>query len=150
MYYSFAYPYLCYCNHVWGNTYKTYLNELFILQKMIIKIIADAKPRTHTEPLCKTLNILNAFNINKCLIGRLMFHVYRGNSLETFKTMFTKNNSIHNYDTHQSAHYHLPLVHKNVTKRSSIHYRGVAIWNEKCGIKIHESSLFHVPNGFAY
>ena len=141
LYYSFVYPYLCYCNHVWGNTYKTYLNKLVILQKKIIRIIAGVKPRTHTEPLFKALNILNVFDINKYLIGRFMFHIYNGNALKAFKIMFTQNKSIHNHDTRQSAHYHLPLVHKDVTKRSSIRYRGVVIWNEimKCSIKTHES-----------
>ena len=141
LYYSFVYPYLCYCNHVWGNTYKTYLNKLVILQIKIIRIIAGVKPRTHTEPLFKALNILNVFDINKYLIDRFMFHVYNGNALEAFKIMFTQNKSIHNHDTRQSAHYHLPLVHKDVTKRSSIRYRGVVIWNEimKCSIKTHES-----------
>ena len=126
---------------MWGNTYKTYLNKLLIRQKKIIRIIAGVKPEPHTEPLFKALNILNVFDINKYLIGRFVFHVYHGNALEAFKIMFTKNNSIHNYDTRQSAHNHLPLVHKDVTKRSSIHYRGIVIWNEivKCGIKIHES-----------
>ena len=68
-----------------GNTYKTYLNKLLILQNKIIRIIAGVKPRTHTEPLFKSLNILNVFNINKYLIGRFMFHVYHGNALEAFK-----------------------------------------------------------------
>ena len=61
-YYYFVYPYLYYCNHVWDNTYKTYLNKLVILQKKIIRIIAGVKPRTHTEPLFKALNILNVFD----------------------------------------------------------------------------------------
>ena len=134
-------PYLCYCNHVWGNTYKTYLNKLVILQTKIIRSIAGVKPRTHTEPLFKALNILNVFDINKYLIGRFMFHVCNGNVLEAFKIMFTQNKSMHNHDTCQSAHFHFPVVHKDVTKRSRIHYRGVVIWNEimKCGIKTHES-----------
>ena len=33
LYYSFAYPYFIYCNHVWGNTYPTNLNKMFVLQK---------------------------------------------------------------------------------------------------------------------
>ena len=33
LYYSFAYPYLIYCNLVWGNTYSTNLEKLNILQK---------------------------------------------------------------------------------------------------------------------
>ena len=28
LYYTFVYPYLCYCNHVWGNTFVSYL-EIF-------------------------------------------------------------------------------------------------------------------------
>ena len=27
LYYSFIYPYLCYCNYVWGDTYITYLDK---------------------------------------------------------------------------------------------------------------------------
>ena len=27
LYYTFIYPYMCYCNHVWGNTYVTYLKK---------------------------------------------------------------------------------------------------------------------------
>ena len=33
LYYSFIYPYLMYCNHIWGSTYKTNLRRLAILQK---------------------------------------------------------------------------------------------------------------------
>ena len=29
LYYTFIYPYLCYCNHVWGNTFVSYLEKLF-------------------------------------------------------------------------------------------------------------------------
>ena len=32
-YYTFIYPNMCYCNHVWGNTYITYLDKLYIMQK---------------------------------------------------------------------------------------------------------------------
>ena len=33
LYYTFIYPYLCYCNHVWGNIYITYLDKLYLMQK---------------------------------------------------------------------------------------------------------------------
>ena len=32
LYYTFAYPYFIYCNHVWGNTYQTNLDRLMIIQ----------------------------------------------------------------------------------------------------------------------
>ena len=33
LYYSFAYPYLIYCNHVWGHNYTTSLEKLHLVQK---------------------------------------------------------------------------------------------------------------------
>ena len=31
LYHSFIYPYLCYCNHFWGNTYISYLDKLYFV-----------------------------------------------------------------------------------------------------------------------
>ena len=39
LYYSFAYPYLIYCNLVWGNTYSTNLEKINRLQKKLVRII---------------------------------------------------------------------------------------------------------------
>ena len=33
LYYSFAYPYLIFCNHVWGNNHTTSLEKLHLVQK---------------------------------------------------------------------------------------------------------------------
>ena len=33
LYNVFIYPYFMYCNEVWGNTYKTYLEPLWLIQK---------------------------------------------------------------------------------------------------------------------
>ena len=45
VYYSFIYPYLIYCNLIWGCTYKTNLQRLVILQNRIVRIISHAKSR---------------------------------------------------------------------------------------------------------
>ena len=39
LYYSFAFPYFIYCNHVWGNTYQTNLNNAVRMQNKLIRII---------------------------------------------------------------------------------------------------------------
>ena len=39
LYYSFAFPYFIYCNHVWGNTYQTNLNNAVRIQNKLIRII---------------------------------------------------------------------------------------------------------------
>ena len=38
LYYSFAYPYFIYCNHVWGNTYPTNLKKLLYCRKNLLEL----------------------------------------------------------------------------------------------------------------
>ena len=45
LYYTFVYPYLTYCNHIWGNIYQSNLKRLCVLQNKIVRIIAGVKPR---------------------------------------------------------------------------------------------------------
>ena len=40
------------------------------------------KPRTHTKPFFEGAKILNIFQINKYLIGKFMFSVYKPNTLD--------------------------------------------------------------------
>ena len=52
LYYSFAYRYFIYCNHVWGNTYPTNLNKMIVLQKKkLIRIVTCSPYRAHSKPL---------------------------------------------------------------------------------------------------
>ena len=39
LYYSLVYPYLLYCNIIWGGTYAAHLNTLQLLQKKVVRII---------------------------------------------------------------------------------------------------------------
>ena len=50
LYYSFIYPYLTYCNHIWGSTYQTNLMKLQKLQNRIIRIICNTNRRDHVRP----------------------------------------------------------------------------------------------------
>ena len=99
LYYSFIYSYLCYCNQVWENTCVTHLQKLLVLQKRIVRILAGVKPRDHTAPLFKRLNILNTFEGNKHLIGIFIYHIYNENALDMFTSMFTLNYNVHSYIT---------------------------------------------------
>ena len=64
LYYSLIYPYFCYCNIVWAQTYKshkTYLRRLVILQKRIIRITNKSHFNAHTDPIFKDLGMLMIF-----------------------------------------------------------------------------------------
>ncbi len=58
LYYSLIYPYLSNGIHLWGSTYKTYLEQLIVLQKKAVRIIANADFREHSLPLFRQLGIL--------------------------------------------------------------------------------------------
>ena len=98
LYYSFIYPYLIYCSHVWGSTCATYLNSLVILQKRVVRIIAGIKPRSPTDHVFKELKLLKCTDINKYLVGRLLYKVYN-NDYPLFQAMLVLNKNVHNHNT---------------------------------------------------
>ena len=51
MYYCFVYPYLQYCNEVWGNAYACHINRLKVLQNRVIRIIGKVDKLDYTDPL---------------------------------------------------------------------------------------------------
>ena len=62
LYCSFILPYMTYCVEIWGNTYKTNIHPIFILQKRAIRIIHKTAYREPTNPLfvqLKTLKFLD-------------------------------------------------------------------------------------------
>lgn len=58
LYYSLQYPYLQYCVSVWGSTYPSNLNRMFMLQKRAVRIITKESFDAHTDPIFKNLKIL--------------------------------------------------------------------------------------------
>ena len=116
-----------YCNHVWGLSCKSYMNALVKLQKWAVRIISGVHPRTHTDPLFTNLKLLKCDEINKFLIGRLMYRIYI-DDITLFNSMFMKNVQLHNYDRHQKEHYHLPCFKTRLGK-VSLQYNDVIVWN---------------------
>ena len=137
LYYAFIFPYMMYCNHVWGNACSVYLNKLVVLQKKVIRIMAGVKPRTPTANLFDDLNIMKVSDLNVFLIAQVMHKVHTADVINAFQCMFITNKNIHSHETRQSDHLNIPLYHENVGK-TSIRYRGAVIWNNvlKSGITL--------------
>ena len=142
LYYAFVYPYMMYCNPVWGNASAVHINKLHVLKKKIVRIIAGVKPRTSTDDLFRNLNIMKLDEINIFLIAQLTHKQYTADVIPVFQNMFITNSDIHSYETRQSNHLYIPLCHKNVGK-TSIRYRGAIIWNNvlKSGIPLDQSNM---------
>ena len=146
LYYSFIYPYLIYCNHVWGTACKSYLKTVITLQKRVVRIIAGVKPRTHTALLFTKYKLLTCDDLNFYLVGRLMFRIYSG-EIDSLRSLFETNEEIHHYETRQKSHYHIPSCKTNLGKRN-FKYNGAVIWNDilKAGINPSDNEFLFAKN----
>ena len=128
LYYSFVYPYLTYCNHIWGATYVFNLRKLINLQKRVVRLISNAKYRDSADPLYKSLGILKLVDINKYLIARFMFRYCNNKVPDLFNSYFEYNSDYHNYNTRSAEHFHAPKVKTGLAK-TGLKYSGAIIWN---------------------
>ena len=128
LYYSFIYPYLNYCIHVWGSAFQTHLNKIFLLQKRVVRIIAGVNRRTHCKPLFETLGILPLSDIFKYNVSLFMYKFHH-KKLPRIFNIFQKNSEIHGHNTRQREMLHLPQPSTEYGRRS-FRYRGVLIWND--------------------
>ena len=118
LYFSLVYPYLTYCNTVWGTTFNTHLQPLIRAQKRIIRIINKEPFLAHTSPLFRKLSILKFEDINYYFVSVYMYK--NSNSFET--------TSSHGYSTRQSVDLRTSLRRTALTQHS-IFYVGPKIWN---------------------
>ena len=75
LYHSLVYPYLIYCNEVWGLSYTAQRKKLFSLQKRALRIICgkrkyytDTGILTRSEPLFKDLKVMKIHDVTNYLI----------------------------------------------------------------------------------
>ena len=129
LYHSFIYPYLIYCNHVWGNTYKSSLLKLQILQNKAVRVVTGPKPRTNTALLYRNHGFLLVHGIKSCLIGKFMFNVYNRNVPHICEGFFTQNHEIHDYNTIIASNLHVPSCSTNLSQ-TGIRYHGAMVWNK--------------------
>jgi hypothetical protein len=128
LYYAFVYPYLIYCNHVWGNAYHVHINRLIILQKRIIRTITCSGFREHTAQLFANNSLLKINEINVYVLCDFIFKYYDGALPIVFNDFFTLNENVHQYATRQSTNISIPFCKLNCRKNSP-KIRGANLWN---------------------
>ena len=128
LYYTFIYPYLTYCNEVWGNVNPTTLMPLVLLQKRAVRIITCSKYRAHTGPLFHKLRMLRVCDINVYLLSFVMYKFNKHDIPCPFDNFGTFNRDVHHYNTRQLLNYHLPYIRLELTKRA-VRYSSIIQWN---------------------
>ena len=95
LYQTIILPYLTYCSEIWGNTYRTTINGLFLLQKRAVRIVYKAEYWSHTKPIFYELKTLNIFDIIEHKTALLMYKAYHRLLPDSIWKYFT--NVTHSY-----------------------------------------------------
>ena len=139
---SFAYPYLSYCNHIWGKNYPTSVEKLYLVQKKVIRIVTYSPYRAQTEPLCIANRILNVADINDYMIGIFMYNYMDGNVRNAFQNFFHINRNIHDYELRDADDIQVPYGRLDI-RRFSIIIAGANLWNS-LPVYVKNASTIHL------
>ena len=74
LYNAFIYPYLMYCNQIWGSIN---LSKLQVLQNKAVRIVTGSPPRSNSENIYRCSGIMKLNYINTYLMGRFMYRIYQ-------------------------------------------------------------------------
>ena len=85
-----------------SRTHAIYLEPATTLQKRVIRIMTFSKPRSHSEPLLKSLRFLKFSDIIRLEFFSFVYQWYHKLSPSCFVNYFNPVSSIHSYNTHQS------------------------------------------------
>jgi hypothetical protein len=129
LYYSFLYPYIIYCNIIWGQAVNTTLWPLFKLQKRAIRIITNIKQRDSSQLAFKNLRILRLPELNKFSILIFIFKYRNGLLPNTFNNFYKDNRDYHRYPTRGATNLPTPRVYTKIAT-SFIKKTGVDLWNQ--------------------
>jgi len=128
LYHTLIYPYLAYCNIVWGAAKPTLLHRLLVLQKRAVRLCTGAGYRASSTPLFKLLRVLNITDINKLQTALFMFK-HKHNLIPLSCISYLSHSSeIRIHNTRNKADFVLDRF-KSTVRELSISIRGPRLWN---------------------
>ena len=117
IYYSYFHSLMTYGIIFWGNSTQSI--HVFQLQKRVIRIITDSRPRDSCRQLFKQMGIPP---LTSQYIFSLLLFVLNNRAL------FQMNSEIHNIKTRYSFNFHRPHVHLT-TYNNGAYYTGIKVFN---------------------
>jgi hypothetical protein len=128
LYYSFIYPYLIYCNTIWGNASQTNLWTIFRLQKIAIRIITNTRRRDSTQAISKKLKILRLPDIYTYSVSLFMYKYTHHMMPPSLNDLFQQNSEVHSHNTRGANKLRNPRIRTKLAE-SFITNSGLKIWN---------------------
>jgi hypothetical protein len=128
LYYSFLYPYLTYCNIIWGNAPDYILWPIFRAQKRAIRIVNNIRRRDSTRKAFEELRILRLPGIYTFSV-LIFVYKYKNELLPTpFSGFYITHRQVHRYPTRNANQLRIPMAKTKMAARF-VRSTGVNIWN---------------------
>ena len=94
LYYTFIFPYLSYCNIVWGRAANDHLSRIFLLQKKILRCIFNVVYREYTAPLFMESKIMTIYQLNYYMVCIFMYKYHHSKLPAIYDNMFITNDNV--------------------------------------------------------
>ena len=116
----------------WGQTFDSYIEPLFKLQKSALRAISHQPFLAHSLPIFKDFNLLRIVDIFKLRLLSFVYESINKVAPDCFNNLFSLNSSVHCHNTRQSNRGDLFLANINTSQYGlkSIRYLGAKLWNE--------------------
>ena len=129
IYRSLISPSISYGLIAWGQTAKTHLNKILLLQKGVVRLMNFAKFSVHAVPLFISTNILPSplLYFKNCSV--LMHDVYNKVVPSNSSDLFIPTKDVHDYNTHSSTAGNFYINYSRLN-----HYKNsFPLWAQKFG-----------------
>ena len=130
LYNSLIYPHLIYAIEIWGNTTKTLLNPILLLQKKLIRIISGAEYLAHSAPLFYSLKVLDIYKVYSLHMKLLAFQMNKSDKFKISSVELKQISSVHQHYTRSACNQNLYFKTFKKTANKSFTARVSNVWNE--------------------
>lgn len=128
LYHSLFYPYLIYCSEIWGNTYKSLLAQVIILQKRVIRLLSSVTRNEHTNALFFNLKILKFPDVVKLKTLLFMFKIKQNLLPTKIQSNFHFGNRECKHQTRQRSNFR-STYSRTTLNQHSLSIIGPKLWN---------------------
>ena len=128
LYYSLFLPYMSYCCEVWGNTYKSNIECMYLLQKKVVSIVCGiGYNREHTNELFTELRI----HIVKLRSACIMYKAHKkllSNNLQLLISLDSDRSHI-TRQSNTNSNTFKQVFARTTLKSQCISVQGIKLWN---------------------
>ena len=126
---------------VWGFTFKSYVQKLFLIQKKIVRVMTFNKVTEHSSHIFTRLEFIKIEDIRQFRLLSFVYYCLNRTAPVYFHDYFVSCSQLNHFNTRQTSRGDLFLERKNTFQYGTrpIEYNGARLWN-MLPVPIRESS----------